>query len=377
MDNIDHNPSSTTATGSLHGTGISLFQHHTIDNHGQPREPVPPIENASTKGITPLPSEYADVPPVQPWKSEPSFPETTFSASDLRDLRADASDQYQWLDHVKKKLEQDPPTGEDQDLHVSWAAFHAGRTIEATDNPPDISSLLPLFQKEAKSVAMILHAMNTINRSVQFLNQGQIPAIADDHPLYALAKKIQWNWPETHGENKYVVMLGGLHTEMAALRTLGDWLEGSGWTSVIIQANVASAGMVDSFLKASHVSRTRHAHQITACSLNILMSKAYEEYVQGLSGEDQKHEFYPWQEQKSSTCPEFKYWELTLKLQLLILSFVKSLREGRFDLYLESIRQLLTRFFALDHTNYSRWLTIYLHDMIRLADTCPTVEQMF
>ena len=27
IDNIDHNPSSTTATDALHGTGISLFQH--------------------------------------------------------------------------------------------------------------------------------------------------------------------------------------------------------------------------------------------------------------------------------------------------------------------------------------------------------------
>ena len=27
IDNIDHNPSSTTATGALHGTGISLFQY--------------------------------------------------------------------------------------------------------------------------------------------------------------------------------------------------------------------------------------------------------------------------------------------------------------------------------------------------------------
>ena len=37
VDNIDHNPSSTTATGSLHGTAISLFQHPTKENQGQER----------------------------------------------------------------------------------------------------------------------------------------------------------------------------------------------------------------------------------------------------------------------------------------------------------------------------------------------------
>ena len=31
---IDHDPSSTTAKDSFHGTSISLFQHHTSDQHG-------------------------------------------------------------------------------------------------------------------------------------------------------------------------------------------------------------------------------------------------------------------------------------------------------------------------------------------------------
>ena len=32
MDNIDHNPSATTATTSFHGTSISVFQHPTWEN---------------------------------------------------------------------------------------------------------------------------------------------------------------------------------------------------------------------------------------------------------------------------------------------------------------------------------------------------------
>ena len=40
VDNIDHNPSSTTATDSFHGTGISMFQHPTAENEGQSRDVV-------------------------------------------------------------------------------------------------------------------------------------------------------------------------------------------------------------------------------------------------------------------------------------------------------------------------------------------------
>ena len=34
LDNLDHNPSSTTAQGSFHGTGISMFQFPTETNLG-------------------------------------------------------------------------------------------------------------------------------------------------------------------------------------------------------------------------------------------------------------------------------------------------------------------------------------------------------
>ena len=42
IDNIDHNPSSTTVQGSFHGTGISLFQFPTEDS-------VEDVSHSSTK----------------------------------------------------------------------------------------------------------------------------------------------------------------------------------------------------------------------------------------------------------------------------------------------------------------------------------------
>ncbi len=50
------------------------------------------------------------------------------------------------------------------------------------------------------------------------LNPSQVPVLAADKPLYALAKQIQWSWPSTLGEDKYVIMFGGLHVEMATLK---------------------------------------------------------------------------------------------------------------------------------------------------------------
>ena len=109
-------------------------------------------------------------------------------ADDFHHLNIDLSDEDRWLEHVKDVLDNNSQH-QIQNVCISWAAFHASRTAAVTNIPPDISCLLPLFQEEAKSVAMILHAMNTVKSSVEFLNPGQTPVITCDQPLYAIAKK--------------------------------------------------------------------------------------------------------------------------------------------------------------------------------------------
>ena len=72
--------------------------------------------------------------------------------------------------------------------------------------------------ESAQSVAMIKHSMTTVQAAVQHLNPGQISVLATDQPLFALSKQIQWTWPDSLGEDHYVIMFGGLHIKMATLR---------------------------------------------------------------------------------------------------------------------------------------------------------------
>ena len=58
LDNIDHNPSSTTADSSFHGAGISINQFPTANNTGTVIEPV---STTAMKGII-LPQSYTVVP---------------------------------------------------------------------------------------------------------------------------------------------------------------------------------------------------------------------------------------------------------------------------------------------------------------------------
>ena len=65
---------------------------------------------------------------------------------------------------------------------------------------------------------MIKHSKSIVKAVVQHLNPGQAPVLTADQPLFALAKQIQWTWPDTLGKNHFVVILGGLHIEMAILK---------------------------------------------------------------------------------------------------------------------------------------------------------------
>ena len=104
--------------------------------------------------------------------------------------------------------------------------------------------MLALFLDSAHTVTMIRHSMDVVTNDVEHVNPGRTPVVTLDQPLFALVKQIQWKWPDKYGEDKMVVMFGGLHIQMAALKTLGNWLRGSGW----VQAEIATPGTANSFL---------------------------------------------------------------------------------------------------------------------------------
>ena len=69
---------------------------------------------------------------------------------------------------------------------------------------------MPLITEAARNAAMMAHAMKLSAKVIQNLHPGQIPVITMDQPLYCIGIQIQWTWPDTFGEDKIVVVMGGL-----------------------------------------------------------------------------------------------------------------------------------------------------------------------
>ncbi len=151
--------------------------------------------------------------------------------------------------------------------------------------------------------------------------------MAFDQPLFALAKYVQWSWPQTLGEESFVVMFGGLHIEMAIWDTIGDFLDCSGWTSALCEAGVATSGIADSFLKAIHLTRTRHSHQITALVLANLRQNAWE------SSEATHDDFERWKLEMIEKSPTFQFWDLVLEFEIIAMIFIRAHRSNDFNLF--------------------------------------------
>ena len=223
VDNIDHDPSSTTATKSFYGTSISIFQH--LEKALEPNQIDLSVdfEDSSTK--IELPESYTNLSPTKSKAAE--YPLQTVNRENSSDVQP-MDEMDDWLEYLMQM------NGKDDDIknRFSWSGFHskksAIRAIKTT------STLLPLLNESVNSTAMLRHTMGVVK---QILLKIKIVLTADQS-VYALGKQVQWMYPEFYGESNVVMMMGALHIEMAFLNTIGDWLEGSGWVEVLAKAEV-------------------------------------------------------------------------------------------------------------------------------------------
>ena len=80
-------------------------------------------------------------------------------------------------------------------------------------------------------------------------------------------------------------------------------------------------------------------------------------------------DFCNWLESKCSKSPHFKFWLMTLHLEILLFFFLKLIRSTEFDLYVKTLPHIVPWFFSLDHQNYARWVSVLIRDMTALFRT--------
>lgn len=188
VDNIDHNPNSTTSNDSFHGARISLFQHTSTQFSGEEREAVT-LEQTTfgTKAVSQLPESFTNLPPVVLQNKDSPVPQHTVKMKeDFQALKASTTEELQWLDTVMETTVRIESFKGDKS--ISWAAYHSSEQKQTVDIPLVISGLMPLFPDQAKSVAMIQNSIDVIKKAIEHQNPGQIPVVAMDQPLFTIGK---------------------------------------------------------------------------------------------------------------------------------------------------------------------------------------------
>ena len=330
------------------------------------RSPI--ILNHSDTSIPKLPDSYVIQHPVELAQTDVFSPR--FGLNEVRplvDLRGAKVKDEAWLVHVANALKQSASA--DGDV-ITWAGYISLLANDASLKPPAVIGVYPLFPNKAASAYSMKHAMELTMQGTAFLNPGQTSVLGADQPLYAIIKLIQWQFPDTLGEDKLVVIMGALHIEDKMHLMIGKLLRDTGWATILSQAEVLTSGRAQSTLNEHHIKRTMYAHQVSLVSLYMLKQNAYVDYCNNVLGPPESYSM--WNE-RSQTVPQFKFWSMIIELELVMTRFVRSLREGDFPLYVQSSDELCSWFQALEHTNYARWLPVH----VQLAQQNPEVHAEF
>ena len=84
-----------------------------------------------------------------------------------------------------------------------------------------------------------------------------------------------------------------------------------------------------------------------------------------------------WEKRLISNVPTINYWTSVREYLLINCRFVNGQRLGDWLLTLNVCDEICPCFFAFRHTNYVRWVPVFLRDMARLPETHPSVHEAF
>ena len=107
----------------------------------------------------------------------------------------------------------------------------------------------------------------------------------------------------------------------------------------------------------SSIKRARYSMQVTSCVLYSKLTEA----AQAMGSTKSPYEWLSDQAKVSESC---FYWKMILDFHIKFHVFIRSIREGNFDLYVESLRALIIWCFIMDKYNYSRWLIVHIFELI-------------
>lgn len=77
----------------------------------------------------------------------------------------------------------------------------------------------------------------------------------------------------------------------------------------------------------------------------------------------------------STSGPTSRFW--FIEMMDILFAFQRSMKTGDWESHLEATKSMLPYFFAYDHHNYSRYLSLYWAEIVSLPETHPGIYKEF
>ena len=200
--------------------------------------------------------------------------------------------------------------------------------------------------------------------------------------------------------------MGAFHICCNFLGILGHRFGHAGLKDLLIETGLAAAGSIVGVLMGHHYNRAVRAHKLVHEALlrtkwsafgsclsenpqnafdhqalldlldavqDNISHDAFRELLESQHFAPMLAAYNKYTESSRGSMAEF--WESYISLFELLLHFIRASRTGNWELHKTCLQQMLPWMFAYDHTNYARYMTIYLWDMLQLQMTHLDIEK--
>ena len=114
--------------------------------------------------------------------------------------------------------------------------------------------------------------------------------------------------------------------EQTGLLVHGDFIKGSGLDTLFLHSNL-STDRTSAVVDVNDIKRSRYCLQVSVVFIQTLLKRAHVESGSALSVLD-------WLDEAANSSQICFYWEMILNFEVLRLIYMRSIREGNFELYL-------------------------------------------
>ena len=280
----------------------------------------------------------------------------------------------------------------------NWSGF-----MQAATKPQDERfkkesiDFLPIIDLDPNDETCIYSTLQFVIKEAARLGIP-IPCITFDQPFWQKATGI------TKIENLNVVCrLGGFHTLMSFMGSIGNMMAGSGLKELLEEVYAEST--VPYFLSGKAYARALRAHllvqsalvshiiqfvveekSIDLSALEIIYNKAVND---GITDEvliqfQSDDAFKQIRDGIDSYCEEKKKSSRTAKLWLQYIEYVDIIKQfffaertSNWSLHLQTVIEMANLFAATGHINYARCTRLYVQEMMNLPESHPWLCQQF